>query len=137
YPAGQSVACGRCGQGLRRRRYAGLRLHRTRGGPQGAGRTGAGRMSSIEHGTAHELRLAGEVLAALRAAFDTGVRALAGLCAPDGQLDAGELDRRQIESFETAWAGAELLAAETAIAAAESTTASLQAGLALVFMVEV
>ncbi len=56
-------------------------------------------------------------IGALRAVF-TGVAAtLAAACAPSGRLEAGLLDRHQLASYELAMASAELLAAESAIAA--------------------
>lgn len=80
------------------------------------------------------------LLAALRPAFDAGVRALAQACARHGRLDNPLLDAQQVASFELAWAGAELLAAETSVAAltpaltpASAASGPLQARLALLF----
>ncbi|MGE0097187.1 MAG: acyl-CoA dehydrogenase family protein [Hydrogenophaga sp.] len=83
-----------------------------------------------------QLGAAREVLATLRPALDAGVQALAQTCARDGRLDNRLLDTRQVACFEMAWAGAELLAAETSVAALTPAAARLQAQLALVFTVE-
>lgn len=79
---------------------------------------------------------AAAVLARLRSLFDGGVQALGRSCLEDGRLSARRLDARQVASFEMAWAGAELLAAETAIAALTPASAPLDARLALVFTVD-
>lgn len=84
-----------------------------------------------------QLTAARDVLALLRPALDAGVSALARACARDGRLDNRLLDAQQVASFEMAWAGAELLAAETSVAALKPTAAPLQAQLALVFTVDV
>ncbi len=73
------------------------------------------------------------LLAALRPAFDAGVRALALACTRNGRLDNRLLDAQQVASFELAWAGAELLAAETSVAALTPACDPLQAQLALLF----
>jgi len=73
------------------------------------------------------------VLARLRTLFDAGVKALSERCLDDGQLSARRLDAHQVASFEMAWAGAELLAAETAVAALAPDTKPLDVALALVF----
>lgn len=83
-----------------------------------------------------QLAAAREVLAVLRPAFNAGVAALARACASDGRLVNRLLDAQQVASFEMAWAGAELLAAETSVAAVTPDAAPLQAQLALVFAVE-
>lgn len=79
---------------------------------------------------------AAAVLARLRSLFDGGVQALGRSCLEDGRLSARRLDARQVASFEMAWAGAELLAAETAIGALTPASAPLDARLALVFTVD-
>ncbi|MGE0330327.1 MAG: acyl-CoA dehydrogenase family protein [Ramlibacter sp.] len=83
-----------------------------------------------------QLHAAREVLAALRPVFDAGVAALAQACASQGRLVSRLLDEKQVASFELAWAGAELLAAETSVAAVTPGSPVLQAQLALVFTVD-
>ncbi|MGE4340027.1 MAG: acyl-CoA dehydrogenase family protein, partial [Pigmentiphaga sp.] len=82
------------------------------------------------------LRVIPEVLASLRSTFDQAVLALARDCAPGNQLEAARLDERQVAAFELAWAGAELLAAETFVAACAEGKEPLEARLALTFAVE-
>ena len=84
----------------------------------------------------HHLALARRVLEGTRSAFDSGVAGLASTCSRDGHLSNRKLDEQQVASFELAWAGAELLAAEIDVAAVTGETASQQARLALVFAVE-
>ncbi|WP_286848749.1 acyl-CoA dehydrogenase family protein, partial [Hydrogenophaga sp. 70-12] len=79
---------------------------------------------------------ASAVLARLRSLFDAGVLVLARHCLENGRLSARRLDAVQVPSFEMAWAGAELLAAETAIAALTPDSDPLDARLALVFTVD-
>ena len=76
------------------------------------------------------------VLGRLRSLFDAGVQALGRQCLDNGRLNARRLDALQVPGFEMAWAGADLLAAETAIAAASSASDPLDASLALVFTVD-
>jgi (2S)-methylsuccinyl-CoA dehydrogenase len=52
-------------------------------------------------------------LSKLRALFDAAVATLEKKCMDDGKLQSKKLDQHQIGCFEIAWAGAELLAAET------------------------
>ncbi|MBS0449990.1 MAG: acyl-CoA dehydrogenase family protein [Proteobacteria bacterium] len=85
---------------------------------------------------AHHVALARQVLGGARAAFDAGVAALAHGCASEGRLSNRKLDAQQVASFELAWAGADLLAAETSIGALDAQAASLQARLALIFTVD-
>lgn len=73
------------------------------------------------------------VLAALRTAFDAGARALAQRSARDGRLSGARLDAAQVASFDLAWAAADLLAAETAMARVQATATQLDARLALLF----
>jgi (2S)-methylsuccinyl-CoA dehydrogenase len=77
-----------------------------------------------------------QVLASLRGAFDEACAALARECAMDGRLDSRNLDRHQVAAFELAWAGADLLAAETCIAALSSDSPPLRTALSLLFGVE-
>ena len=76
------------------------------------------------------------LLAGLRASFDTACAALAKDCAPNGRLDARRLDARQVSSFELAWGAADLLAAETVVGALTPSVSEAQRRLALVFAVE-
>jgi (2S)-methylsuccinyl-CoA dehydrogenase len=76
------------------------------------------------------------VLAALRGNFDAAAAALARRCSDGGKLSARKLDVEQVPSFELAWAGAELLAAETGMAALHADAAPLATGLALIFCVD-
>lgn len=80
--------------------------------------------------------LAAELLGPVRQAFDQGVTALARACSIHGRLDADALDAQQLASFELAWAGAELLAAETSVAALGPDSDELQVRLALVYTVD-
>ena len=90
--------------------------------------------------SATPLELAHTVLLRLRGRLEIGVHALARQCSRHGRLDADALDAQQVASFELAWAAAELLAAETGVAAARAhhTGAEdpLSAPLALLFAVE-
>ncbi len=90
--------------------------------------------------TGSELELAGAVLLRVRRALDSGVQALARTCSRHGRLDADALDAQQLACFELAWAAAELLAAETSVAAARAPEPEqddpLRAPLALLFAVE-
>ncbi|MBG9388044.1 acyl-CoA dehydrogenase family protein [Caenimonas aquaedulcis] len=76
------------------------------------------------------------VLAALRASFDAAAAALAARCSEGGKLNARKLDAEQVPSFELAWAGAELLAAETGMAALQADAPAVAVDLALIFCVE-
>lgn len=79
---------------------------------------------------------ASAVLARVRALFDGAVLALAQRCTDNGRLSAQKLDANQVASFEMAWAGAELLAAETAVAALTPASDPLEVQLSLVFTVD-
>ena len=83
-----------------------------------------------------QVQAAGELLAALRNAFDAGTQALAHRCGEGGKLSNRLLDEHQIASFELAWAAADLLAAQTSIAALSDGHDELQVRLALVFAVD-
>ncbi|MBL0918641.1 MAG: acyl-CoA dehydrogenase family protein [Hydrogenophaga sp.] len=93
-------------------------------------------MSDMNEPMQQQIADAAATLARVRALFDGGVLALAQHCQEGGRLNAGRLDEQQVASFEMAWAGAELLAAETAIAALTPTSDPLDARLALVFTVD-
>ena len=80
--------------------------------------------------------LAAALLQRLRGPFHEATRTLARACAVDGKLNAGLLDRHQVDSYELAWVSADLLAAETALAALGPGSAAVDRQLALVFAVE-
>ena len=85
----------------------------------------------------HEHALwARQLLRELRSALDQGAALLAQACLVDGKLAARRLDAKQVASFELAWAGAELLAAEAVLTALDADADELQARLALVFTVD-
>ncbi len=75
------------------------------------------------------------ILARVRHLFDSAVAAVADACAIDGKLDAGRLDHYQFASYEIAWAGADLLAAEALVADAGELT-ELDRRLALLFVAD-
>lgn len=87
-------------------------------------------MHSNPHSTASA------VLQRLRSAFDAATRALAQACATGGQLDAAQLDRHQVGSYELAWVSADLLAADTLLAALKADATDVDRRLGLVFAVE-
>ena len=89
------------------------------------------RLGSPRQGT-----VASGVLACLRRAFDVGASALAGHCLDAGRLSSRKLDAQQVASFELAWAGVDLLAAETSVAALRADASELQTALAMLFAVE-
>ncbi|WP_372661314.1 acyl-CoA dehydrogenase family protein, partial [Hydrogenophaga sp.] len=76
------------------------------------------------------------LLGHLRPLFEAGVAALAQACARGGQLDGPLLDEQQVATFEIAWASADLLAAETALARLDPGGDALQSQLALIFAVD-
>jgi (2S)-methylsuccinyl-CoA dehydrogenase len=79
------------------------------------------------------VQAARQLLAGVREAFDAGTLALARQCAPGGKLDARRLDAQQVAGFELAWAGAELLASETALDDVAGEGSALETSLALLF----
>lgn len=85
------------------------------------------------HATARPLATA--LLVQVRSHFEAAVRGAATLCAVDGRLDAARLDQRQWICHELALACADLLAAETTLAATEASS-TLDRGLALAFATE-
>lgn len=93
-------------------------------------------MSDMAEPMQQQLADASAVLARVRTLFDASVLALAQRCQDGARLNARRLDEHQVASFEMAWAGAELLAAETAIATLTPASAPLDARLALVFTVD-
>ena len=76
------------------------------------------------------------LLAQLRQAIEHVTAELAQRCCKNGRLDAGLLDAQQVPSFEIAWANAELLAAESAVAAVGAGASELNRRLALIFATE-
>ncbi len=80
-----------------------------------------------------QLKAARRLLTALRLAFDAGTSALAQCCVTAGRLDGTKLDEQQVASFEIAWAGADLLAAETGVRAVGAESPALASQLALIF----
>lgn len=93
-------------------------------------------MSDMAEPMQQQLADASAVLARVRTLFDASVLALAQRCQDGARLNARRLDEHQVASFEMAWAGAELLAAETAIATLTPASAPLDTRLALVFTVD-
>jgi (2S)-methylsuccinyl-CoA dehydrogenase len=75
------------------------------------------------------------MVSGLRAVFWTQVSQVAAACSVDGVLDSDLLDRRQVPSYELAFAAAELLAAETVLSPA-ARGSDLRARLALTFATE-
>lgn len=73
------------------------------------------------------------VLGELRSVFDNAAAILAQRCVVAGKLDGERLDSHQVASFDLAWAGAELLAAQTSVAALRSESPELEVRLALLF----
>jgi (2S)-methylsuccinyl-CoA dehydrogenase len=62
--------------------------------------------------------------------------ALARRCSVDGALDSARLDREQVAGYELAFAGAELLAAETLLAELTQASSELDVRLALTYAAE-
>lgn len=73
------------------------------------------------------------VVARVRSCFDAATLGLAAACAVDGRLDAGRLDLHQVDSYEIAWACADLAAAETLLASRDGGWSDADLRLALVF----
>ncbi|MBA2962301.1 MULTISPECIES: acyl-CoA dehydrogenase family protein [Ramlibacter] len=86
----------------------------------------------LDPGTA-ALAAARRLLGGVRAAFDAGTLALGRQCLSNGRLDGRKLDQQQVASFELAWAGADLLASETALAAVADDAPAIEGALALLF----
>lgn len=76
------------------------------------------------------------LLAQLRGALDQATAALAQRCANGSALEADLLDAMQVPTFELAWAGAELLAAERSLQAMDTATGEVDRRLVMVFVVE-
>jgi (2S)-methylsuccinyl-CoA dehydrogenase len=86
--------------------------------------------------TEDPLAAARTALAALRQSFDLAAAALAARCSSNGRLAARALDAQQVASFELAWAAADLLAAESAVARLHAGSSELDTRLALLFAVD-
>jgi len=80
-----------------------------------------------------DLATAGQLLARVRLLFEAAVQALASACCVAGYLRADRLDAHQVVSFELAWACADLLAADTMVAARTDQTSAIDVRLALIF----
>jgi (2S)-methylsuccinyl-CoA dehydrogenase len=76
------------------------------------------------------------IVSSLRAVFWTQVGHLASACCVDDVLDNELLDRRQVPSYELAFAAAELLAAETVLSRPAATGSDLRGRLAVTFVAE-
>ena len=74
-------------------------------------------------------------LSKLRALFNVALTTLEKKCIDDGKLHSKKLDEHQIACFEIAWAGAELLAAETYVIIRD-TSHSLDKQLAALFAID-
>lgn len=76
------------------------------------------------------------LLAQLRGVLDQTTAALALRCAKGQALDSELLDALQVPTFELAWAGAELLAAERSLQAMDASTSEVDRRLVMVFVAE-
>ena len=74
-----------------------------------------------------------QVIAPVEAIFEEAAAALARLCSVDGKLDAERLDRRQISSYDLAFAASELFAAREML----RSTAGAASDLANAFLAQV
>lgn len=79
---------------------------------------------------------AAQLLVQLRDVLDIATAALAQRCSAGGKLDSSKLDAQQVPSFELAWANAELLAAERAVAVLREDSSELERRLAMTFVAE-
>ena len=82
------------------------------------------------------LAAARHALATLRGPLDQAAAALAAQCTSNGRLNSRQLDALQVPSFELAWAAAELLAAENAIALLGPDSPEPDTRLSLLFAVD-
>lgn len=76
------------------------------------------------------------LLAQLRGVLDQATSVLANRCTTGSVLNAARLDELQVPTFELAWASAELLAAERALKAVDSSTSDVDRRLIMVFAAE-
>lgn len=83
-----------------------------------------------------QVQVAQRTLASLRACFDMATRELAMRCSSGGRLANRQLDAQQVASFELAWAGADLLAAETGVRLLHAGSSELDVRLVLLFAVD-
>jgi (2S)-methylsuccinyl-CoA dehydrogenase len=90
----------------------------------------------MEPTTPAQLATARRGLIALRGAFDAASLALARRCSSNDRLSASLIDAEQVCAFELAWAGAELLAAETGLGLLRADSSDLDTRLALLFAVD-
>jgi len=88
-------------------------------------------MSNIQNA-----QIAGNLLGLLRRSVQQATIVLARRCAKGTKLDADLLDAQQVPSFEIAWASAELLCAEHALAALGHEPNELDRRLIVVFATE-
>lgn len=86
--------------------------------------------------TEQHVQAGATLVATLRALFQRLVVELAERVAVNGRLDSQRLDAHQQASYELAWAGAELLAAEAVLQALSATSSVLDQRLALTFVAE-
>jgi (2S)-methylsuccinyl-CoA dehydrogenase len=91
---------------------------------------------SLQNSLQSHIASAGEFLPQVRLCFDAAVLGLAKFCSKQEALDGTLLEGRQIACFDLAWAGAELVAAETALVELDSASDDLERRLALIFVVE-
>jgi (2S)-methylsuccinyl-CoA dehydrogenase len=87
----------------------------------------------MSHSDQSSFQCAARVIGQLRAAFDEATLRIARAASVNGRLDAALLDRHQIDSFEIAWACADIAAAETLLAAVDAGWSDADRRLALVF----
>lgn len=73
------------------------------------------------------------ILVHLRQVFASHVRIMARVCSVDGALDARQLDRNQLPSYELAFASAELFAAETVLGELSAASSDLAIRLATTY----
>jgi len=85
---------------------------------------------------AREIDACAGLLARLRPLFDQATRSLALACQENGRFSARRFDERQVASYELAWAGADLLAADTGIQGLNAASSALEVSLALIFGVD-
>ena len=83
-----------------------------------------------------DVEIAARLLGRVRPLFEGCVAALARACSVGGTLNAERLDAYQVANFDLAWASADLLAAETALASLGADARELDVRLALIFVVE-
>jgi (2S)-methylsuccinyl-CoA dehydrogenase len=79
------------------------------------------------------VQAARRLLGVLRRSIEQATTVLAQRCAKGAKLDKGLLDAHQVPSFEVAWASAELLGAECAIAALDQDPGELNRRLSIIF----